>query len=331
MREVASYVDRRSLPAFVRVSSLCWELGAPRLYRQMSVNGRELRRMFLRAGGRPLRRKEIFIPPPPDGDTAAPIGQRTRRRQHQQRHALALAGSLTPRFRRALQWVEDLVLRAPMQVRVNHMIWDAAAAGGPGVPLFPGVKRLRIDHTIEIPTPASPPLKEKVLVFDRVVFCCGNQHRFHREIASFPAVECKIVSHGEMAAQSMSLLGTYGLPKSCTSIRLFGAFVRHFVRHLVTVPFVVTQAEEQLAKVVDASLEVYLLGLPANTVEPEEVDAMYRSLKENGWTPHPDNRVKISFGEHPEVPPCAVCGRWCLKPSHAALKLTSRTKEPHLD
>lgn len=68
LNEVVAYLDRPSLLVFVRVSPEFWELGIPILYRRLTVNGRGLRRMFLRAGGRPLRRNEVFVSHPPASD-----------------------------------------------------------------------------------------------------------------------------------------------------------------------------------------------------------------------------------------------------------------------
>lgn len=309
--EVVSHLDRSSLLVFVRVSSEFWELGAPILYRKVTVNGRELRRMFLRAGGRPLRRREEFVPPALDGEADEPLGRRTRAHKRRCRRALALAGSVSPRFRRALQWIEDLELRAPMQAGVVQMIWDVAAAGGCQVPLFPGVKSLRIDSAISLPNPPCPPPEDEILVFNRPNVCRFDNFNVFRELRCFPAREYRVVCHDAMGNGPIFYIAKYGVPDSCNRFRVFGAFLAHFVSNLTVQAHRIAGAEEQLRKHPHASLEIHMLPYNIGSLYPGSLERMYGTLEEKGWTPSPGARVQIYIADDPQVPPCAVCGELC--------------------
>lgn len=99
-----------------------------------------------------------------------------------------------------------------MQARVIQMIWDAAAAGGYHVPLFPGVKRLRVDSTIEVPEPTSPPPEGGVLIFNGPNVCRFDEPNVFRELSSLPAGEYHINCHVREAHWAIYYIDKFGVP-----------------------------------------------------------------------------------------------------------------------
>lgn len=333
LEEVASYMDRRSLCAFVRASSLFWETGTRFLYRYMSVNGRQLRQMLNRGGGRPLRRGEKVACP-----DATTLVQRTRKRRRYQRYALALGGSLTPRFRRALGWVEELELRPPILPRVIHMVWDAAAAV-PDQPLFANIRRLHIGREgrdDDFPPQIRPPPDDQVLVFDQPNVCITNSKAAMRLLDALPSRGYAITCHYGYALNfSLDSLPKDSLPTDCINLRLFSDYVRKR-GHPRTVGWQLENLEKILAaaggKTTDPSLQLCLqlekredgirYPYPVETFDrkhPEEQrNRLFAGLQEGGWAPGP--RSKISIGvtdptmDMETEPPCTVCGESELGP-----------------
>lgn len=327
LREVASHMDRRSLAAFVRASSLFWEIGTPYLYRKLTVNGRELRRMFMRAGGRPLRRGEKVECPAPEA-----LGRRTRKRlkQEHRRYALALGGSLPPRFRRALGCVEELELRPPFLPRVIHMVWDAAAEV-PNQPLFANVKRLQIGterREDDFPPPIGPPIHDRVLLFDSPHVCITNSRYAVRFLDTLPSKSYDICCHYAFPMDlAISHVLDDGLPKACGKLRVFCDYVDELSDPERVVDGLV-DLENALEGIKNANAYAYVcLRSPehdsrsehpslVDTLDSEhsweQWDDLFAGLRTGGWRPEAFPRVTITVPD-PAVDkeserPCTVCG-----------------------
>lgn len=295
--EVASYLDRTSLLVFVRVSTQFWDIGAPKLYRRMSVGEPELQQLLVYAGG--VEDKH---------------GARGTYREA--RGSRACSDMFDNRIRRAFSWVEYLELQAPFHTPVIRML-QGAASTVPNVPLFPRVKQLNLGTSIRESELCAA--EDGVLLFNEVDVCLIDEHTIARYCECLPAKEHRMVTHVDMGCITIRDINSdLPYPSTCTLLRIFSAWFYQNAYDLELQPTVISELEDFLVAGGYPPRTVHLCFLvravfdPETAAEAEEsINRMFLALEQEGWTPSPERRVQISFSDTLDSvrAPCPVCGR----------------------
>lgn len=297
-RHVVSYLDptkdRQSLINVLGVSTTWWEAGAQVLYQDMTLDPERLRRLI--SGGQPVDLEERH-------KLIAPKQRTITRRLH--RKLQPSGGMLSPRTRRALQFVERLTLIAAFS-ETDYKMLCAIAGAVPNVPLFPRVHtlccRTRSDSEFQdwyegrIPNVAGP----GVVFFDCLDVCLVGIHSVIP--LCLPAKRIRSLTCHRLLADGLL---KHHLPKPGESVVVYEDYIGRLAT-MVAIDSCLLNWKHELETRTDVHVRICI-----RISEEGRLRVLARFAASVGWEPQATAKIQLLFYGDNGIgcPPCVVCGK----------------------
>ncbi|RSH76549.1 uncharacterized protein EHS24_005538 [Apiotrichum porosum] len=298
VRHIVSYLnpkkDQRSLINVLAVSTTWWDAGAQVLYQDMTLDPERLR--LLISGGQPAELAERH-------KLIAPTQRAVTRSLH--RRLQPPGGMLSPRTRRALQFVERLTLIASFS-EADYVMFCAIAGAVPNTPLFPRVRtlcyRTRSDSLFgdwyrgRIPKAAGP----GVVFFDCPDLCLVGAQSvilFCLPARRIQSITCHFLLTDDLL--------NHRLPRQGESVVVYEDFAGRLAS-VVEMNSCLLKWERELQKQSDVNVRICI-----RSSEAGRFDILARLAGSVGWEPQATAKIQLLFYGDNGIgcPPCVVCGK----------------------